>query len=273
MSTKGVYCTKLKNGKSSFRASLTAGGKHISLGSFDSEKKAGDAYLWATKILSQKKRYPIDALESLAKKTPLSHEKLVVLCNLRDNGLYFSTPIYIRQNFFYYYLSPSDRLVFDKEDLFYYSTRKIMQRGSHLFVADYGMQVTIATRYGIRPFAVKGRDYLFRNGDDRDFRYSNIEIINPYHGVLREGDFGQYRYKALIHIKGNRIIGVYDDLTSAAIAYNKAADLCKRYGIEKDYPVNYIENISPREYAEHYDSIQFAAAFDRYIKKLSKSRV
>ena len=85
----------------------------------------------------------------------------MILINFRDNGIYFGTPIYARPKFFYYYLSPVDVLKFDIDDLFYYSSRKIMKRGEHLFVADYGMQVNILNRYGIRSFAVAGKDYLF----------------------------------------------------------------------------------------------------------------
>ena len=55
-----------------------------------------------------------------------------------------------------------------------------MRRGGHLFVADYGMQVNIASRYGIKNFAVENRDYRFVNGNDHDFRYANIEILNTY---------------------------------------------------------------------------------------------
>ena len=56
----------------------------------------------------------------------------------------------MRVNFFNYYLSQDDVLIFDVDDLFYYSNHSIMRRGSHLFVAEYGMQTNIASRYGIR---------------------------------------------------------------------------------------------------------------------------
>lgn len=36
-----------------------------------------------------------------------------------------------------------------------------MRRGGHLFVADYGMQVNILNRYGIKNYAVKDKDYIF----------------------------------------------------------------------------------------------------------------
>ena len=53
-----------------------------------------------------------------------------------------------------------------------------MKRGNHYFVADYGLQVNILNRYGIRNYSVRNRDYRFINGDETDFRRQNIEIIN-----------------------------------------------------------------------------------------------
>ena len=106
--------------------------------------------------------------------------------------MYISTPIYMRKNYFSYYLSINQELKFDIDDLFYYSSHKIMQRKGHLFVNDYGMQVTIQSRYGIKSHAVEGRDYQFVNGDPNDFRYSNLLIINHYHGVSRIERSGAY---------------------------------------------------------------------------------
>ena len=272
----GVYETKKKNGQTYYRSSITYKGRHISLGSFDIAAHAHQAYLEADAILRSPELFSIDLLEtyfsdsvkakkscrkSFAKLDKLSFEKAVILLTFRDNNIYFHSPIYLYKNYFHYYLSPSYHLTFDKEDLFYYSSHKIMRRGNHLFVADYGMQVTIASRYGIRNFAVKDRDYRFINQDDTDYRYSNIEIINPYHGVLREGTFGNYTYRVLIHINGNYIVGIYDNMETAAIAYNKAADLCHQYGISKKFPVNYIETLSPKTYAEIYSGIALSESF------------
>ena len=266
----GVFEAKKKNGELYYRSSVTYKGRHISLGSFEIADDAHSAYLEADAILHRPDCYEIELLEtyfsqpekankkgkkSFAKIDFLSFEKAVILLNFRDNDIYFHCPIYLYKSYFHYYLEPGYHLTFDKEDLFYYSSHKIMRRGNHLFVADYGMQVTIASRYGIRNFAVKDRDYRFINQDDTDYRYSNIEIINPYHGVQREGSFGSYSYRALIHINGNYVVGVYDDMETAAIAYNKAADLCHQYGINKKFPVNYIETISPKTYAEIYSGI------------------
>lgn len=272
----GVFAANKKNGERYYRSSITYKGHHISLGSFENAEDAHKAYLEADAILHHPESFAIHAFESyfsgsksmsenseklFAKIDFLSFEKAVILLNFRDNGMYFHCPIYLYKSFFHYYLAPDYHLTFDKEDLFYYSSHKIMRRGNHLFVADYGMQITIASRYGIRSFAVKDRDYRFINQDDTDFRYSNIEIINPYHGVFREGPFGNYRYRVLIHINGNYLIGVYDNIETAAIAYNKAADLCNKYGICKKFPVNYIESLSPKTYAEIYSEVTISRTF------------
>ena len=85
----------------------------------------------------------------------------------------------------------------------------------------------IGARYGIKNYAVEGRDFRFVNGDDLDFRYENIEIINCFHGVSRVTKAGKPYYKAKIHINGDYIIGYYETDIQAAIAYNKAIDLLK----------------------------------------------
>ena len=139
MSLPGVYETTLKDGTPSFRASITHQKKHISLGSFPAEKTAHEAYLLAFSVLSDCTFKILDYRPAY----PLSFEKWVILINLRDNGIYFSTPIYLMKTYFLYYLEPELELKFDLEDLFYYSSHKIMRRGNHLFVADYGMQVTL----------------------------------------------------------------------------------------------------------------------------------
>lgn len=99
--------------------------------------------------------------------------------------MYIPTPIYLRKNYFSYYLSIHRELKFDIDDLFYYSSHRILTRQGHLYVNHYGMQLTLLGRYGIKTHAVNGRDFCFVNGDENDFRYSNLKIINPYFGVER----------------------------------------------------------------------------------------
>ena len=249
---KGVYPTVKKNGAPSYRASITYRGKHISLGSYDSEKVAAEAFAYAKKVLYD------DAIgiADYVKSEPLPFEKFVVLVNFRDKKMYIATPIYLDQKFFRYYLDERRVLTFDTDDLFYYSSHKIMRRGSHLFVADYGSQVNILNRYGIKSYAVEGRDYRFINGNPYDFRYENIEIINRYHGVRQYAKKGFQRYKAVIHIGSNFVVGHYNSENEAAIAYNKAADLLKGAGIRRDFFQNYIEDIPAKEYAEIYSGIR-----------------
>lgn len=250
-SLPGVYTTTKKDGSPSFRASVTYRQKHISLGSFPRETDAHKAYLESLRLLNDTGI----TLHSYAESSPLSFLKWVSLLNFRDNGLYITTPIYVYRKFFEYYLSPATVLKFDMDDLFYYSSRTIMKRGGHLFVSDYGMQVSIASRYGIKAHAVCGRDYFFVNGDATDFRYENIHIVNRYQGVTQLVQKGRILYKARIHVRGDYIIGVYDSEEKAAIAYNKAIDILKKAGVTRQYTPNYLEGLSPAVYADLYSAI------------------
>jgi hypothetical protein len=133
-----------------------------------------------------------------------------------------------------------------------------MKRGGHLFVADYGMQVTLTSRYGIKAHAVEGRDYRFINGDSTDFRYGNLEIYNRYAGVTTELKKGETVYLAKIHVNGDFIIGRYSSEEEAAIAYNKAADLLNKLGINKNFPRNYVEGLSEQEAADLYKKLRIS---------------
>lgn len=255
----GVYPAKRKDNSSYYRASITFRGKHISLGSYQDAADAHRSYMEAHAITSD----PSLSVDGYTSVSPLAFEKWVSLVNFRDNGIYFPTPIYLKKKFFLYYMEPACTLTFDIDDLFYYARKKIMRRGSHLFVNDYGMQFNILNRYGIKNYAVPGKDYRFINGDNSDFRYENIEIINRFHGVARipvpDGAGGAAcRYKVRIHIRSNYVVGTYDTETEAAIAYNKAADILKKNGINRNFPLNYIEGLSPAAYAELYSRIELS---------------
>lgn len=243
---EGCFSAQKKDGSLYYRASVTYRAKHISLGSFSVRENAGNAYKEARRLLSDVSL----SLSDYTEECFLSFEKWVVLVNFRDNGVYFSTPLYVRPRFFYYYLSKSLVLKFDVDDLFYYSSHKIMKRGGHYFVADFGMQVNILNRYGIKNYAVPGRDYRFENGDTTDFRRENLVILNRYHGVSYEKEKGLYLSK--IHVRGNYVIGRYATMEEAAIAYNKAVDILKKAGCPKAFVPNYVENIPAGMYAEIY---------------------
>jgi hypothetical protein len=81
-----------------------------------------------------------------------------------------------------------------------------MKRGGHLFVSDYGMQTGILSRYGIKNYAVCGRDFIFSNGDETDYRYGNIEIINRFHGITKTVWKKNPVFLAKIHIKGDYLV-------------------------------------------------------------------
>lgn len=255
---QGVYQASKKDGSLYYRASITHHGKHISIGSFDTATDAHNAYLEACTLLRPSAETDsLYTIQDYKKETRyLVFEKWVCLINLRDNRMYFSTPIYVRPKFFYYYLSPSTILKFDIDDLFYFSSHKIMRRGGHYFVADFGMQVNILGRFGIKNYGVCGRDYRFLNDDPTDFRRENLEIFNQYHGVILRKEKDRVRYLARIHVNGYYNIGIYDTMEEAAIAYNKAIDILSKNGIRRNYQANYLENFSPSVYADIYADLK-----------------
>lgn len=170
----------------------------------------------------------------------------------------------MRKRYLEYYLNPELILKFDLDDLFYYAKHKIMKRGGHLFVADYGMQVNILNRYGIKNYGVAGRDYRFVNGDPTDFRYENIEILNSYHGVSPLLKGNRTLYKAFIHLNGNYVIGTYKTAEEAAIAYNKAIDILRQKGVTKNFTPNYLENIPASSYADIYVRLSISERIENY---------
>lgn len=258
----GVYPAVKKDKTIYYRASLTHMEKHISLGSFPDAQSAHRAYLDASELLRSN---ALSIADFSKERTVLSFEKWVCLVNLRSNRLYFHTPIFLYPKFFHYYLSPAVVLKFDIDDLFYYSSHKIMKRGTHLFVADYGMQVNILNRYGIKNYAVKDRDYRFINGDSNDFRYENIEIINRFCGVAKQENNGAVSYRTKIHINGDYIVGTYKTEIEAAVAYNKAIDYLKKAGVQKNYTPNFIDSLSPSMYAEIYAALPVSPKIKAYL--------
>ncbi len=261
----GTYLTVKKNGKAYYRASITYRGKHISLGSFGTEEDAHQAYLLAGRVLAGPGTWNIDGYPSAC---ILNFHKWVVLINFRDNGIYFKTPIYLKKQYFLYYIDPDTILKFAADDLFYYSRHKILKRGGHLFVTEYGMQVNILSRYGIKSYAVPGRDYCFANGDPTDFTYDNIQIINRYYGVTKEYRNGKPEFTAKVHINGSHLIGRYSSEIEAAIAYNKATLLLKNKGLKKEFLQNYIEGMDEIAYASAFQKIRISKNLLNYAETL-----
>lgn len=255
MSAAGVYETTKKDGTIYYRSSITYKGKHISLGSYATEQEAARIYQSASYLLQSN----LSLEEVLSRETILPFEKQISLLNYRDNGIYIKNPIYLYKNYFYYYLDASTPLKFDIDDLFYYSNHKIQKRGGYLFVADYGMQINILSRYGIKNYSVPGRDYRHANQNELDFTYDNMEVINPYYGVCSIMKQGKPIYKSQIHLNGNYLIGYYDTAEEAAVAYNKAVDIVTAKGCTRSFQTNYILSLSASRYAQLYHSVPISS--------------
>ncbi|MDF1616530.1 hypothetical protein [Petrocella sp. FN5] len=263
-SLPGVYKSFKKNGQIYYRSSITYGGRHISLGSYECPFKAHNGYLLAKKIISTPSLSLYDYEEDMC----LDFHKWVVLMNYRDHHYYFSTPIYMHKNYFSYFISYSEELLFDIQDLFYYANHKIHKRQGYYFVNDYGMQVNIMSRYGVKNHSVLGRDHRFVDGDCHNLRYDNIQIINPYYGVVLERPLVAPTYKSTLNIHGNYVIGRYKDMATAAIAYNKAIEYLHKNGIvHKDFPKNYISDIDQETYEAIYKKVKIS----KKILNLKKS--
>lgn len=247
----GVSISKKKDNSIYYRVSLTHKKRHIWIGSFDNMEDAGKCYLEGKMVLSLKDSgiNPDLPLEYL------SFDKYVTLKNYADNNMYLSNPIYVYQRYFVYYLSRNDQLTFDTDHLFYFASHKIMRRNQRLFVADFGMQVSVLSRFGIRPYAVAGRDYRFINGDSSDYRIENLEILSRFHGVIRVKKGNTLLYKARVHIRSYYIVGIYESELEAAIAYNKAVDILRKNGFKKQFQLNEPDMITGREYASIYAAV------------------
>jgi hypothetical protein len=251
---KGVYRAARKNGDVYYRVSITYKMKHISLGSFDDEETACTVYEQARELLDGGDFYP----DRYNRGLKLPYGKFITLLNFRDNGIYFQTPIYLRKQYFEYHLDEDTVLKFDRDDLFFFAAHTICRRSDYLYYNNYGSQYKLLSRYGVKPFAVYGRDYVMINGDRHDYRYSNIQILNLYTGVLGHETKTGTVYTAAIHVNGNLVIGKYDDETDAAIAYNKAVDILHKNGFDTNYNTNYIYNMNKEEYLERYSSVKIS---------------
>lgn len=264
----GVYKTNKKDGTIYYRASFTFKNKHISLGSFDTMQQASLVYQEACCIVSDYENHWIDAnlqLTSYDKNLlNISFDKYICLINYRDNDIYIKNPIYLCKKCFLYFLNMDTVLTFNTDDLFYYSTHKIICRGGYYYVNDFGMQISILSRYGIRRHSVKGRDYIFRNNNENDYRYENVVVINKYHGVQQQIKNGLITYRTTVHIRGNFIVGNYHNEVTAAIAYNKAIDILQNK-INVHYEKNYLEDMNSTKYMEAYDHIQFSKKFKEFL--------
>lgn len=258
--SQGVTKAARTDGTIYYRSSITIKSKHISLGSYHTEQEAANAYHEACLIL----REGAYELEDYNNSITLDFSKFVILLNYRNSGIYFKTPIYLQSRYFYYYLSPDKRFIFDREDLFFYANHKIQIRGGYYFICDYGSQYSILSRYGIKSYAKKGIDYIFVNQDEYDYRYENIKVINEYMGVTEITKGTQTCYECLIHINGNTLVGRYPDKITAAIAYNKAVDILTSHGLRKQYIKNYITSYNTEQYLKTYTTVEISPKIVNY---------
>lgn len=265
---EGAYIAQKKNGEIYYRSSINIRTHHISLGGYDTEEEAHSAYMEAARLRNDSS-CTIDNFR--ARTTFLPYDKAVSIINLRDNGIYIPTPIYMRKDYLSYFLHDGRELKFDTDDLFYYSGHRILTRGGSFYVNDYGSQYRVLSRYGVKKYAVPGRDYAFANGDRTDMRRANIIIYSHYHGVIALREQKPFGFEARIHLNGDFRIGIYNDEIEAAIAYNKAVDYVKNHLIKKTFPQNYIESIRASEYAQIYSRIilpeHFRAAVEYFLKQ------
>ncbi len=259
----GVYAAKKKDGSIYYRSSITYRGKHVSLGSFADEAAAHQVYLEASGLLHSL-NVKLEDYRKEGRLIPFS--KWVSLVNFRDNGIYIKTPIYLRNRYFLYYLDEDTALTFDVDDLFYYSSHSVIRRNGRLFVSDFGMQVNLLSRYGVRNYAVAGKDYLFVNGNSTDFRYGNIRVVNKYHGVSMEMKDDKPHYVTKIHVNGYVVVGRYETEREAAIAYNKAAETLMHHGVKSNFPLNYVEEVDEQSYRQIFDSIPISHNIYKYTK-------
>ena len=88
----GVFKSTKKDGRIYYRSNITYRSKHISLGSFQTEQDAHQAYLEADQMLQNTvvTIHNVPFTDYL-----LSHEKIVTLLNFRDNRIYIKNPIYM----------------------------------------------------------------------------------------------------------------------------------------------------------------------------------
>lgn len=249
--TRGVSLAAKKDGTPYYRASITYKNKHISLGSYTEQSQAQSAYNLAYEVLFLCKYNYLDMPPNNA----LSFEKWIILHNFRDNGYYFKNPIYMHKYYFSYYIQPDIELEFDVDDLFYYAHHKIFKRDGYYFVNDFGTQTNIMLRYGIKNFAVLGKDYYFKDNNPLNLRYHNIVVVNRFIGVEKRTVKNKDVYVAKIHVRGNFIIGKYSTDIKAAVAYNKTVDFLKDI-VNKQYTKNYIHELTSSQYMEIYKSIK-----------------
>ena len=87
----GVYQATRKNGEIYYRGNVTYNGRHISIGSFDTEAECNSAYREAWQILKDE---GITLLTYQNHIKYLPFEKCITLINFRDNKMYIKIAVH-----------------------------------------------------------------------------------------------------------------------------------------------------------------------------------
>jgi hypothetical protein len=241
-----------KNNQITYRVYYPYYKKKIYLGLYKDLASATHAYDYVDQIMHSQKNLATCVQTS---KAFISFHKLIILLNYRDTKLYFNKPIYLDGYFFSYYLDENTKLIFDKEDLFFFSTHTLGKRGGYLYVENGISQTSLLSRFGIPNYSKVGKDYFFKNENPLDFRRENLIVNNTFIGVSKEIKYKKEVYVARITLKNTLIIGYYETATQAAIAYNKAAMLLMDKNPKKQYTLNTLDYLTASEYSQIYESV------------------
>lgn len=224
--------------------------KKIYIGIYETSEKAQEVYAWVDTKMSSGFSLE-DYLGS-----PIAFDKFITLLNFKNNGAYFSVPIYIFPDHFKYYLSEDFYMIFSLKDLFFISNYKIHKRGQYLYINIGTRQENLLKRFGISNHATYGVDYLMHNGNRYDLRRENIHILNHYKGVQYEDKYHTKTYVARIRTTQYLVIGHYDSELLAAIAYNKAVDYLEKSSSSCSYEKNEFPFLTRQEYQSLYDKVE-----------------
>lgn len=242
-----------KGDVTTYKVYLLYSKKKIYLGSYDCHAKASRALEEANHIMNA----PFGHLDFTT--SVIDYKKIITLCNFRDHKVYIKNPIYLKDKYFYYYLSKDIILTFDMKDLLFFSTYKICKRGNYLYIQDSISQQSLLNRFGILSHSISGKDYLFKNGNAYDFRRDNIEIINTYKGVTKKVKNQETFYTASIYTDKPILLGYYSSEIEAAIAYNKAIDFLMANSSNcRNYIPNDIPFLTKAEYDAIYDHLKLS---------------
>ena len=76
--------------------------------------------------------------------------------------------------------------------------------------------------------------------------------------------YAVYKNLAKDEPKNHFTVGIYDDITTAAIAYNKAVDVLHQNGLKKNFSMNYVDTVSHSQYAEIYSRLKISTKIMDY---------